>query len=74
MPHTHPPVFSSWFTKAQREWLDQFIGEYIDSIKTNSTVPFTMTVFDRFLALYPIRHTRRLNALARDVKRNTIRI
>ncbi|KAJ2931069.1 hypothetical protein H1R20_g6063, partial [Candolleomyces eurysporus] len=74
MPHTLPPVFLSWFTRAQREWLDQFIGEYIDSIKTNSSVPFTMTIIDQFLTLYPIRRTRSLNALTHDVKRNTIRI
>ncbi|RXW17176.1 hypothetical protein EST38_g8679 [Candolleomyces aberdarensis] len=74
MPRNYPPVFSSWFTKPQREWLDQLIGEYVDSINKNTTVPFLMAVVEHFSTLYPIRRTRRLSALAHDVKVNTIRI
>jgi hypothetical protein len=66
--------FNSWFTKAQRVWLKQFTDSYIASIKSNETIPFMLDITERFLNLYPLRRTLRMDIVPAEDRFTTLQI
>jgi hypothetical protein len=66
--------FNSWFTKAQRVWLNQFVDSYIACIKANDTIPFVLDITERFLILFPLRRTHGMDIIPIEDRFLTIRI
>jgi hypothetical protein len=71
---TYDVQFKSWFTKAQRAWLDQVTPSYIHAIKTNTAVHFVVNTIENFLISFPVRRTRISNAELHETRLNTMHI
>ncbi|KAJ2919072.1 hypothetical protein MD484_g1364, partial [Candolleomyces efflorescens] len=73
-PSAQPPVFKTWFTAAQRAWLEDRTDGYRAALEAKDTVRFVRAITEQFLATYPLRHTRKWDKMSYENRLSIVRI